>query len=489
MQIPHHPTTSLPAFAHLSNIRLNGLSLHTTSTAGTGLQFTSRDHDASRPLLTVGRDLVVCAATVEEYAKSDPHLAEVLRAVGEFAMTPRGAIMLFLVVTWGVAAGLGVGQRTGWCEYVKFLPSHVSVPTTWTDAERKLLEGTSLQMAVKAKLQTLSQEFEHLQSSTSHIKWCADLWWADQTLTLADWTHLDSLFRSRVLQFPRFGISLAPLLDFANHADDATAYYSIDSNRDVVLLLAQGASKSKPQLRDGEEVTINYGIEKSAAELVFSYGFLPRSRTAALWLALDLKCPPDDPLAPAKEAVFRSTPILRLIDLGAQIMWTGPFVWLMCINEEDGLSFRVLQATDGTRQLKVVWDGEEMDDVGRLEGMLEESGLWEVYQLRALMLVQERVRVQLGELVRVGGELEGEGGGEGGGPREVAERLRVLERALMEKIVVLLEDQKEKLLETEVVREYLRRAGGDSSEEGRIEVEVGGNKIDDDNDDDDDDLS
>lgn len=127
MQIPHHPTTSLPAFAHLSNIRLNGLSLHTTSTAGTGLQFTSRDHDASRPLLTVGRDLVVCAATVEEYAKSDPHLAEVLRAVGEFAMTPRGAIMLFLVVTWGVAAGLGVGQRTGWCEWVVYFLSYYTV--------------------------------------------------------------------------------------------------------------------------------------------------------------------------------------------------------------------------------------------------------------------------------------------------------------------------------------------------------------------------
>lgn len=28
--------------------------------------------------------------------------------------------------------------------YVKFLPNRVSVPTTWTDAERRLLEGTSL---------------------------------------------------------------------------------------------------------------------------------------------------------------------------------------------------------------------------------------------------------------------------------------------------------------------------------------------------------
>lgn len=97
----------------------------------------------------------MCAATVEEYAKSDPHLAGALRAVGEFA------IMLFL----GGAAEDG-------------LPSHVSgqmlsLHVVWSP-NRFLIIIVIINIkkqAVKAKLQTLAQEFEHLQSSASHIKW------------------------------------------------------------------------------------------------------------------------------------------------------------------------------------------------------------------------------------------------------------------------------------------------------------------------------
>lgn len=231
---------------------------------------------------------------------------------------------------------------------------------------------------------------------------------------------------------------------------------------------------------------------------MFTYGFLPPSQGSALWLALDLTCQSDDPLALAKEAVLRSAPILRLIDLGSEILWTGDFVWLMCVNEEDGLSFRVLQSTDGGRQLRVMWKEEEVDDISKLEERLEVSGLWEVYQLRALMLVQERVGTQLGELARVEEKLsrvgemveegdEGEMRGDGEA-REVAGRLRKLERRLMEKAVVSLENQKEKLLETEVVKEYLKRAGtgggDDDIEEVGVEVEMGEEKIEDDDDDD-----
>lgn len=96
--------------------------------------------------------------------------------------------------------------------------------------------------------------------------------------------------------------------------------------------------------------------------------------------------------------------------------------------------------------MKVVWDGEELDHVGMLGGGV----------LRALMLVQERVDVGAREGGSVAGgtgwSWGGVVGGRQGAERGVAGRL---ERVLMEKIVVLLEDQKEKLLETEVVREYL----------------------------------
>lgn len=115
MHVQKLPHSFLPAFAHLNNIHLNGLTIGPIPGAGIGLKHTHEYH-VSCPFLTIGRDLVVCAATVEEYAKSDPHLAEVLNAVGEFALTPRGTIMVFLAMAWSTAAGLQVGQRTSWCE-------------------------------------------------------------------------------------------------------------------------------------------------------------------------------------------------------------------------------------------------------------------------------------------------------------------------------------------------------------------------------------
>lgn len=41
---------------------------------------------------------------------------------------------------------LSVGVSNPWSEYVKMLPSNVPVPTTWTEEERALLAGTSLEV-------------------------------------------------------------------------------------------------------------------------------------------------------------------------------------------------------------------------------------------------------------------------------------------------------------------------------------------------------
>lgn len=65
--------------------------------------------------------------------------------------------------------------------------------------------------------------------------------------------HLDSLFRSRVLQFPRLGVGMAPFLDFANHSENPNSWYSINSNGDVVLF---PRGENKAPLQEGEEVTI-----------------------------------------------------------------------------------------------------------------------------------------------------------------------------------------------------------------------------------------
>ncbi|CUS14122.1 unnamed protein product [Tuber aestivum] len=470
MQCETLPTSSLAPFIRLNNISLNGIETARIGgqpiDAGIGIKHTPTTYDPSRPFLKIGADLVVCAKTVEEYAKADVHLAEALAAAGEFTLAPRGAIMVFLVVSMSTAAGLGIGQSGPWSEYIKFLPA-VSIPTTWTETERKLLHGTSLEVAVTAKLRALEQEFEDFREATKEIKWCRKAWWDESKLTLREWQTVDSWFRSRVLQFPGLGIGMVPVLDFANHSYEASSYYSVDEDSDVVLLPREAKSGT---LTDGEEITINYGREKSAAEMVFSYGFLESTRDTALWLVLDLQGLPDDPLGFAKQAIVKSAPTLGIYDMGHTVEWTSHFIWLMCINEEDGLSFRLLQETTGERHLQVLWDLKDVEDITKLVDLLEESSLWPVYQLRATALVKDRVETQLAQLMGSEEEIvwitDQESFNIGSQELHVATKLRTLERALLEKAVEVLEVQKEKLLGSEVVQNYLMQAQGSSEISG-----------------------
>ena len=69
--------------------------------------------------------------------------------------------MLFLLMQMGIAAaehgkgsraglegvkGAGVGVSGPWTEYVRLLPAEVPLPMTWSEEERELLRGTSLEV-------------------------------------------------------------------------------------------------------------------------------------------------------------------------------------------------------------------------------------------------------------------------------------------------------------------------------------------------------
>lgn len=69
----------------------------------------------------------------------------------------------------------------------------------------------------------------------------------------------------------------------------------------------------------------------------------------------------------------------------------------MCVNQEDGLSIRVMQGNDGSRELQAFWD-EEVLDVSRLTDILQNSPLWEVFQLRANVLVEQHINTQIKDL-------------------------------------------------------------------------------------------
>lgn len=149
-----------------------------------------------------------------------------------------------------------IGVSSPWTEYVRYMPSSITLPTFYTEEELELLRGTSLRLAVDAKVISLEKEFEHLRKSTEGIAWCEKLWWDEETgrFTFDDWRYVDAVYRSRMVDLPSSGHAMVPCVDMANHAsDDAVkALYDEDAEGNAVLRLRWGK-----KLSVGDEVTIS----------------------------------------------------------------------------------------------------------------------------------------------------------------------------------------------------------------------------------------
>ncbi|KAK4997095.1 hypothetical protein LTR66_003446 [Elasticomyces elasticus] len=347
--------------------------------------------------------------------------------------------------------------------YIKYLPAEL-LPTFWSDRERELLIGTTLAPAVSAKKRSLYREFERLRSSTAHLPWCVRCWWdeVDGLVTFDDWLQVDAMYRSRALEFPGLGDCMVPCVDMANHASgDATAaLYECDGDGDALLLLRDGKI-----LEDGDEVTITYGDEKGACEMVFSYGFIEDGMESARSLFLDLSMVQDDPLKKAKAAVSNAAPGFRVLERDSQVGWEGDYIWLVCVNEENGLDFSVAQTVDGDQELRAFWKGKELKDMSNFKALLEPDPMWNVFQLRAVSLLQDRIASQLTTLYGSDEQVEATPRGEGtdvrDGPWRIAVHLRRLESELLERAYEYFEEQKVRLAEDDVVQKYLASAGSE----------------------------
>lgn len=122
---------------------------------------------------------------------------------------------MFLLVQLVLSSGNKehAGLPNPWTEYVKLLDDAVPVPTLWEEGERSLLQGTSLEAALNAKMLALSNEFEELRDKSSEIECWNAAFWDNDSVRFADWLLVDAWYRSRVLELPRSGSSLVPCID------------------------------------------------------------------------------------------------------------------------------------------------------------------------------------------------------------------------------------------------------------------------------------
>jgi hypothetical protein len=136
--------------------------------------------------------------------------------------------------------------------------------------------------------------------------------------------------------------------------------------------------------------------------MIFSYGFLESDRTEAKQVFLDMTMPDDDPLAIAKSMICRESHGIRVSMVrdtsqnSQRAIWDSPIVWWACVNEEDGLKIGVTQTTEGARELETVWKGEQIiQSPTQLQDLLAADQAWDIFQLRANILVSERLETQL----------------------------------------------------------------------------------------------
>ena len=267
------------------------------------------------------------------------------------------------------------------------------LPTRWIASEQALLEGTSLKPAVTAKLKSLRREVGIVFESMKDVQWFKHGRGSEDHLVFFNnWLVVDAMFRSRALDLPGTGHAMVPCIDMANHAsgEETLALYETDDDGNAVLLLRNNKS-----LQTGDEITISYGDEKGACEMLFSYGFIDSRMESAQQLLLGLEVPEDDPLRDAKHTISNSPPGVRLFSVGQDIRWESPFIWLLCVNEEDGLGFEMAKDTSGQHKLVALWKEEALEDTSSLEQVLRSEPNWEVFNLRAHMTIESRIIEQL----------------------------------------------------------------------------------------------
>lgn len=376
--------------------------------------------------------------------------------------------------------------------YVKFLPEEL-LPTLWTVEERSLLLGTSLEPALVAKHKSLIREFAEFRKATAKIPWCAAVWWSDGPghLSFDDWSQVDAMYRSRALEFPGIGDAMVPCVDMANHVPDegTAAVYEVDGDGNAVLLLREGVTVKK-----GEEVSITYGDEKGACEMLFSYGFIDSSMAGAKSIFVEIEALDDDPFAKAKMAVKDCAPGAKMWVEGG-LKWESEWIYLVLMNEEDGLGFKVAQAVDGSRDLEMFWHDELVESVADWAASLRQDPRWDIYRLRAVAHFMTIVKEKRDLIIAQ--DVAHVPYGEGTGVRqrcwEMSVRLAKLEGDMLYAALVALELEMNRLLESEVVIGYMAdvrrereeleaqervaggegRAGGEEGEGGKDEGDDG----------------
>ncbi|KAI1467952.1 SET domain-containing protein [Daldinia caldariorum] len=427
MEPGNFPLDEFPTWCTQNGVYLNNVqvALVDIDERGNGLittdEIVSREDDLEPiTLMRVPRELILSSKSIDEFALEHRYFRQLLALFDDGST--RMKMLLFLLYQLVLSSYDHYGgilspsthwtppppsppgalptdspPWTPWTQYFSLLPSYVPAFSSFTKVAHSYLRGTSLESAVAAKMRALTREFEDIQKRLSSMPFWGPI--VEDALEFQDWCHVDALFRSRSLELPNSGTSMVPCIDLVNHSSRANAFYEQTSEGDMVLYLFKGCV-----LPAGSEITINYGHEKSAAEMLYNYGFIdPDSPVRSMTILL--RPQQDDPIGLIKfqlfSEAFNQYPKLKLYaEEGVVPHWTGPFLYFLCLNEEDGLQLIPQQWPDGSQQWEVFWQGVNITgQLDTLKDLIRDHESYQVFELRVCCAVLGFVQRELDNLL------------------------------------------------------------------------------------------
>ncbi|KAG8056725.1 hypothetical protein GUJ93_ZPchr0002g24658 [Zizania palustris] len=256
------------------------------------------------------------------------------------------------------------GAHSPWAPYLAILPSQSDSTIFWSEEELLEIQGTQLLSTTMGVKEYVQSEFDNVEAEI--ISKNKDLF--PGTITFDDFLWAFGILRSRVFTGLRGDkLALIPLADLVNHSDDITskeASWEIKGKglfgRDVVFSL-----RTPVDVKSGEQIYVQYDLDKSNAELALDYGFT-KSNSSRDSYTLTLEISESDPFYDDKLDIAElnglgETAYFDLV-LGESLppqMLT--YLRLLCLGGTDAFLLEALfrNAVWGHLELPVSFDNEE----------------------------------------------------------------------------------------------------------------------------------
>lgn len=319
---PFQRSKKLEALQSL-NVKLANCEIKEYSYDQAGI-FATNEITVLAPLITIPLDFVLTRQTVLEYAtdKANKSAQEydffhdfLFRKAdgtvinddytGDFPLSDKDILARFLV--FQILKCRRGDEKDNWMTWVESLPplGDMNLPFSWNqeggDDDGDSIEqlyGSSIYEATRSKLEFLKYRYNKFFQDKELRKSIADFVKSGPAPTINtesnvevsfnEWVLVESWICSRslqVLEAPAppgtkddeysLRTGLVPVIDMCNHSDnEANAKYELDPTTGNVMLIPV-----KP-IKKNDQICINYGQDKGAGEMLYTYGFISDRKDA-----------------------------------------------------------------------------------------------------------------------------------------------------------------------------------------------------------------